>query len=130
VLQRRQPRESPEPQWSLQDRAIFFFLPVDPFSSERVGTRIASERRLQSRWTWSIPPLVPRWDDHRGDGSRAVDHRLDEPRQIIPQRLRPRSARLRFIWRSYCRSIQLTRSDLWKSDLLACLTLPTPMLWA
>jgi len=55
VLRGRQSRESHEPQGSLQNRAIFCFLPVDPFSSEKFGARIALERRLQSPWTWSIP---------------------------------------------------------------------------
>jgi hypothetical protein len=34
-------RESHEPQWSLQNRAFFFFLAYRPFSSEKFGARIA-----------------------------------------------------------------------------------------
>src|SRR5580658_1772361 len=41
--------------------------------------------RLTLSWTWSIPLLVPRWMTTEEMNSRTVDHRLDEPRQIIPQ---------------------------------------------
>jgi hypothetical protein len=46
---RCQPRESHEPQWSLQNRAIFRFLPVVAFSSDKFGARTAAERRSPTR---------------------------------------------------------------------------------
>ena len=80
-----QPHESPEPQWSLPNRAILLFLPVAPFSSEKLCARIALERRLPPRWTWSLPGLSCLVMTSERISSRAGDHRLDEPRQIIPQ---------------------------------------------
>jgi hypothetical protein len=77
-------RESHEPQWSLRNLPFFFVSADHPFSSTNLapGSSRIDDCQLGRP---GASPVFRFLGDHRGMSSRAIEHRLDEPRQVIPQ---------------------------------------------